>query len=198
MNNRSGLFAPRDDKDAKFIKLSRQLDLRQHYIKGPVASWLKEDPNKRIPILEQALNDSFSPDSPSYAALPPIFGIIFSDPQKYLGKADVDDPAKTIRTLAEQASSTAITEYMNTHPEYEEKVLSERKNNAENEKLVKQALNSALASSTSSIENIFADLSDDKIQKIVQALHNISQSRQGNPTITTQPEIHSPLSPKVK
>lgn len=46
----------------------------------------------------------------------------------------IDDPAKTIHTLAEQESTTALDDYMNTHPEHEEKLVSDRKINEETAK----------------------------------------------------------------
>lgn len=189
-DNRNPLFAS-STEESKASKLRHNLNMRQHFIKISIAEWLKEDAAARIPILEQASKDSFSSESQNFALLPKTLKSIFEDPKKYLGIIEVDDPKQTMLELVEEASSTAISEYMNTHPEYEENILAQN--------AIKQTLSDVFTRDESSIERMVSHLPDDQIQKAIQVLYKISQSRQQAQDVSIQSDLHSsPKSPRVK
>ncbi|MES2219281.1 MAG: hypothetical protein V4501_12830 [Pseudomonadota bacterium] len=157
-----------------------RLGFIENMIKAPIATWIAKDPEYRIQLLKKAISNSFTPEMQDYEKLPNMIKETLKDPQKFLRSVTVDNPEQTMKTLVEQASITAITEYMNTHPEYEEK-LNKEEQEAESVKKTSQSR-------------------DDKIGKDDKIVPNVSQSQpHHHPSdVVTKADLPPSRSPKVR
>ncbi len=195
MDNRNNLFGSKEYKShSDAIDLEGRLDIIQNMIKAPISIWISKDAS-RIKLLQEIIKNSFAINGPSYQDLPNSIKNMLQNPKHFLRTVEVENPEQTMRTLVEQASSTAISDYMNSHPEYEEMLEKQKTSELDNE--LKQALNVFNRDQTS-LEKMFAQLPDEQIEKAIKALHAITQNRHPSSEIATQADLPSPTRPKVR
>lgn len=148
MDNRHKLFNANSER----LDQEGRLDSIQNMIKAPIANWLSRD-SIRINLLQQIIKNSFSSDSNGYNDLPTAIKKMLQDPKHFLRTVKVDDPEKTMKTLVLQASQTAISEYIGSHPEYEEKLTKEIALKEESVKKTSQTPDEKMGKSSNVVPN---------------------------------------------